>query len=1125
MVETSRPRDRSDFRVAIFCALPREADAVFLLFDHFWDEGESSYGRAEGDPNHYTNGRIGQHDVVLAHLPGMGTQNAAAAAASLRTSYTELKLLCLVGICGGVPKIDGVDAFLGDVVISKSIIQYDYGRQYPGRFAVKETTEDSLGRLNKDIRGLLASFETDREKALMEDKAAKYLQDMQNRKKQSGPRRLNGGRKYRNPGLGKDRLYKTDYIHKHHKECKECRQGPCEVATQASCSDLGCRTSKLVSRSRPSDRNDDNYKPAIFIGRVGSGSTVMKSGEDRDRIAKEHGIIAFEMEGAGVWDEAPCLIVKGICDYADSHKDKRWQDFAAATAASVMKAILDRYAASDRFRLSSSPLSFRESPHCHTIPYIRNHDVVKRQLEVEKLLQLLSNSTAYQVAALWGLGGSGKTHIALEYAYQRWDARDCSIFWVHADTEATFVRDYKTVARKLGLDDLDNDENILEAVRDRIESLENWLLVIDNADDITVFLPGQSNEMTTNLLRYIPQAAGKSGTVLWTSRDERIVEIAGPDRAVEISRMTEAEARKLLYKKWNKDSGTKRNKKIAKLLEELGCLALAISQAGAFMRRTQTGVDEYLSMLSKDKHRWILFKASETAESQRTPGVPNSVLGTWHISIERIQKENHLAYHILNVLAYVNNQNISTRMMAEFAKSYGESLPVDYKKKDLENDPVVADDDDSDGQDIEILTALARLKEYSFIQTHWDGKKEKSYKMHKLVQDAARFGLSAGLMLDELRSGTSNKGEQYYAAIALKVMLRLFPGNKSGMWQQSEKYFDHAIRAAEWAEISAVPICAARLLERLCDFIWCRSHGLQARRLEMLEKSLGIYRQAFGERDTYTLQAMCLLAEGHFYHGAKEVGKDMTDQVYTLQQEVFGNTSRETVRTLLLKAKILSKERRSEEADQLLAQAMDHCRDGGKENSYAAAMILQRRAQLSKNKGDYWKAADLASSGLEIYKKKLAGETTRAITCMGILVEAYTQIGRYGEAVSVGETALDMVKAKWGSKHMNTNHIMHKLALSYFQLGQYAKAEALAKEAVQLAQDIPGIPRHMMRQSKRLLAEMPECIERQENGEPRQQQLSDQFAAGLKRLDAEYEPEPGSSSSTVVTKALASVNV
>jgi hypothetical protein len=90
-----------------------------------------------------------------------------------------------------------------------------------------------------------------------------------------------------------------------------------------------------------------NFSPEIFIGRIGSGNTVMKSGEGRDRIAARHDLIAFEMEGAGAWDEVPCVVAKGICDYADSHKNKAWQDFAAATAASVAKAILGRYAVHD----------------------------------------------------------------------------------------------------------------------------------------------------------------------------------------------------------------------------------------------------------------------------------------------------------------------------------------------------------------------------------------------------------------------------------------------------------------------------------------------------------------------------------------------------------------------------------------------------------------------------------------------------------------------------------------------------------------------------------------------------------------------------------------------------------
>ncbi|CAH0021545.1 unnamed protein product [Clonostachys rhizophaga] len=1055
MASISRPRDRSDFRVAIFCALPREADAIFLLFDHFWDDGDSSYGRAEGDPNHYTNGWIGQHDVVLAHLPGMGTQNAAAAAASLRTSYTELKLVFLVGICGGVPKINGVDAFLGDVVISKSVVQYDYGRRYPDRFDVKDTTEDSLGRANKDIRGLIACIEMQGEKAFLEDKAGRYLRrDIQNKTEPSGPRRLKGGRKYRNRGLGEDRLYKADYIHKHDEGCNVCRRRPCELATKTSCSDLGCSTSKLVLRTRSSDRNAENYKPAISIGRVGSGSTVMKSGEDRDRIATEHGIVAFEMEGAGVWDEVPCLIVKGICDYADSHKDKRWQDFAAATAVSVMKAILGRYVTNDRVRSSLSPSSFGESPHCHTIPYIRNHEVVKRQLEVEKLHQLLSNSSACQVAALWGLGGSGKTQIALQYAYQRWDARDCSVFWVHADMEATFIQDYKTIARKLGLDDIENEENLMEAVRDKIESLESWVLVADNTDDIKVFLPGQSSKKTANLIRYIPQSAGKSGTVLWTSRDERIDIIVGSGRAIEISRMTEAEGRKLLYTKWNKKDIDAKDIKITKLLEELEC--------------------EYLSMLSRKKHRWELFKASETADIQQTPGVPNSVLGTWHISIERIQKENQLAYHILNVLAYVNNQNISEKMVAEFARYHGKRPPIDYRDlKDCKNDGVVVDDDDLDGPDIEILTALARLKEYAFIQIHRDGKKQKSYNMHKLVQDAARFGLSAGLMANEPRSGTSSGGEQYYAAIALKVMVRLFPHLSSGMWQQSEKYVEHAVQAAEWAEISGTPIRAAALLLRACAFLMHRGHSLEARRLELLKKGASLCQQALGGRHRDTLYIKLALAETHYQNGDDQVAKDLTNQVYTLQREVLGNTDPDTIDTLMLKTDILSKEGKSEESDQLLSQAMRRCRGRGKEKSDVAAVILEQRAWLSKWQGDYEKATKLAKSSLKIYQKKKA-DLWRIVQCMELLVKLYIHMGRYSEAVRVGESALDLAKAQWGSKESSTIELMHGLAKSYFALGQYAKAEPLAKEAVRLRQDLSELPHHaaLMRESKRLLTKM-----------------------------------------------------
>ncbi|RFU79549.1 phosphorylase superfamily [Trichoderma arundinaceum] len=341
-----QPTSRDEFQIAIICALSSEADAVTLLFDQFWDEESDPYGRAKGDTNHYITGRLGKHNVVLAILPNMGTNSAAAATASLRSSYSNLKLAFLVGVCAGVPKVGDYDVFLGDVVVSKAIIQYDFGRQYPGHFEVKNTVEDSLGRANKDIRAMLALFETEHMREILQAKATGYLKQLQ-----AIARKKRRRAKYQYPGIAEDRLYLPNYIHRHGNSCETCGESndlgsTCESAARTLCIDLGCEETQLVKRDIPFE-NDSDFTSTIFIGRIGSGNTVMKSGEVRDWIASKYSLIAFEMEGAGAWEEVPCIVVKGICDYADSHKNKQWQDFAAATAASVMKAILDRYIVTD----------------------------------------------------------------------------------------------------------------------------------------------------------------------------------------------------------------------------------------------------------------------------------------------------------------------------------------------------------------------------------------------------------------------------------------------------------------------------------------------------------------------------------------------------------------------------------------------------------------------------------------------------------------------------------------------------------------------------------------------------------------------------------------------------------
>ncbi|EGR44455.1 uncharacterized protein TRIREDRAFT_70377, partial [Trichoderma reesei QM6a] len=344
-----RPCRRENFQIAIICALPLEYDAVSLLFDQLWDDDES-YGRARGDMNSYTTGRMGKFDVVLALLPNMGTAAAAGAAASLRSSYCGLQLAFLVGICGGVPGEGAMQVRLGDVVISRSAVQYDLGKQYPETFMSKSTTADRLGRPNKNIRSLVALCESEFGRERLQLKACAHLKVLQaeaiRKRRQSN---------YQFPGRDNDKLFPPTYRHKHRGAqacllCNEQADGFCEEAAWTSCVKLGCDEHQLVGR--PSTMTSDSQhieelRPRILVGQMASGSTVMKSGEHRDQLAQQHNVVAFEMEGAGIWDEVPCIIVKGVCDYADSHKNDLWQPYAAAAAASVTKAVLGRYDMTD----------------------------------------------------------------------------------------------------------------------------------------------------------------------------------------------------------------------------------------------------------------------------------------------------------------------------------------------------------------------------------------------------------------------------------------------------------------------------------------------------------------------------------------------------------------------------------------------------------------------------------------------------------------------------------------------------------------------------------------------------------------------------------------------------------
>ncbi|KAL4861339.1 hypothetical protein BDV12DRAFT_191137 [Aspergillus spectabilis] len=309
-----RPRSRDDFAIAIFCALPLEAEAVEGLFDETYDRLGRYYSKQPGDANAYINGRIGKHDVVLCYMPGMGKGSAAGVAPSLLVSYPGVRLALVVGICGGAPSpLEYQEIFLGDVIISDS---------------------DTLGRPGREIRALLNGLRPENACSELQNQTQRYLDTLQQT-----------GTKWCHPGVD-DILFEAQYLHKHYSNASsawcscfgiDLPDQICEEALQKECNDLDCDKGQRIRYREALEA----IPVSIHIGPVASADTVMKSGQHRDEIVRKEKVLGFEMEGSGVWDNIPCIIIKGVCDYADSHKDKIWQNYAAATAASCTKSFLN----------------------------------------------------------------------------------------------------------------------------------------------------------------------------------------------------------------------------------------------------------------------------------------------------------------------------------------------------------------------------------------------------------------------------------------------------------------------------------------------------------------------------------------------------------------------------------------------------------------------------------------------------------------------------------------------------------------------------------------------------------------------------------------------------------------
>ncbi|KAK2765806.1 g-protein beta wd-40 repeats containing [Colletotrichum kahawae] len=334
----NRPAIISDeYTVGWICALPLEMAAAKGMLDQIHPDLPH---QDPADHNNYILGHIQGHNVVIACLPAgiYGTTTAATVAKDLLRTFKSIRFGLLVGIGGGAPSRAN-DIRLGDVVVSQptgttgGAIQYDRGK------TVQDGEFHRKGSLNSPPQVLLTALSRlQTEHYSRKSKITQYLSEMV----QETPEMK---KKFSYQGSSNDCLYQAEY--EHTDQDSTCDQ---------------CDRKHIIRR----DARDDT-DPIIHYGTIASGNQVIKHGKTRDQIAKELGALCFEMEAAGLQD-FPCLIVRGICDYSDSHKNTKWQEYAAATAAAFTKELLSVIRPNKV--LDEKPIQELVSDHPITLPVV-----------------------------------------------------------------------------------------------------------------------------------------------------------------------------------------------------------------------------------------------------------------------------------------------------------------------------------------------------------------------------------------------------------------------------------------------------------------------------------------------------------------------------------------------------------------------------------------------------------------------------------------------------------------------------------------------------------------------------------------------------------------------------------
>ena len=606
------------------------------------------------------------------------------------------------------------------------------------------------------------------------------------------------------------------------------------------------------------------------------------------------------------------------------------------------------------------------------------------------------------------LGGIGKTQVAVEYAYRYKDTYHC-IFWINATARETLIEGFVTIARLLALPAKDEQDQtiIVAAVQQWLTNHTEWLLILDNADDLQL------------VTKFFP--TGNTGHLLLTTREQAWGAVACN---FTVKKMDETEGVLFLLRRANilkspdaplSQASSAQQATAAAIVKEMDGLPLALDQAGAYIEETPSTLDAYLKAF---QHR----QAELLQERGKDPNYQHeAVATTWSLNFEQVEQLNPTAADLLRFLAFLAPDAIPEEMIVagaselgpQFQKLSTDETLLDQPMKVLNRFSLVQRDTDKHLLFIHRLVQ-AVLKANMTHETQRDTDKRFLF-IHRLVQAA-------------LRATNTRKIQREWAERTVRAVNLAFPDVINvELWPQCERVLPHALACAELINDYTLAFPeAAHLLNQTGYYL--NDHAQYERARPLYERAFAIREQVLGPNHPDTAQSLNNLAALYDSQGDYERARPLYERAFAIREQVLGPNHPDTAQSLNNLAFLYDSQGDYERAKPLYERAFAITEQVLGPNHPDTANSLNNLAFLYNNQGDYERARPLLERALAIREQVLGPNHPDTAGSLNNLAGLYKSQGDYERAKPLYERALAIIEKTFGSNHPNTKIVRENLA-------------------------------------------------------------------------------------------------